>query len=343
MKKNKSGGLGSLMFNLFFGAILGFLCGMPVLGMAANTLAGLVPRMQGVAFSGVNKEIWIDTIMEGFYPTADWLNGVVDMSAFVENNTINLADAGVDPNVLINNTSFPIAVAARTDAAIAIALETLDSENTVVRNVEEMEAAYDKRSSVTRQHQSAIYSKARQRAIFNYAPAGDSTYTPVFAASGGTDAETTYKKLALADMTKMSKKFNAFDAPEIGRVAVLTPQHLQNILDENITLYNQYVNLPEGKPLRFAGWDIYSFSKNPVFNKTTLAKKAWGAAAAPTTDSMASVFFCKSEVMKADGTWDMFLTEKDPLQRGDIIGFQKRFIATSIRSKAVGAIVSSTP
>ncbi len=44
--------------------------------------------------------------------------------------------------------------------------------------------------------------------------------------------------------------------------------------------------------------------------------------------------------MKCDGDYEMFYTEKDVRERGDIIGFEKRFIAMPIRNKAIGAIRS---
>jgi hypothetical protein len=339
MKKQKSGGIFSLLYNFAVGLFLGSLMLMPIAGAIANTVAGFIPRSAGL-YSGVNKEIWISTIMEGFYPKADWLSRVVDMSAFVEFNTINLADAGVDPNVLLNNTSFPVASAVRTDTAIALALETLDSENTIVRNIEKIETAYDKLSSVTGQHQKAIRTKCYQRAAFNYAPATDTANHPLFDSTGAADG-TGLTTITLKDITKMQMKFNDLDLPEEGRFAILTPRDLQALLNANETLANQYANLVEGKVLRLAGFDLFVFSKNPVYNKTTKAKKSWGAVAAPSTDSTASVFVCPGEVMKADGTYDVFITQNDPGARGDILGFQKRFLATSIRSKGIGAIVGA--
>ena len=45
--------------------------------------------------------------------------------------------------------------------------------------------------------------------------------------------------------------------------------------------------------------------------------------------------------MKADGQIYMYARIDDPEERGTIVGFDKRFIATPIRNKAIGAIVST--
>ena len=63
----------------------------------------------------LQKEIWINQIKQNFYPDSSFLNFVRDFSALVEFDAINIAEAGVDPDVLINNNTYPIAVKQRVD------------------------------------------------------------------------------------------------------------------------------------------------------------------------------------------------------------------------------------
>lgn len=313
------------------------------IGAVAGFAFSFVPRSleSGIAMAGVNKEIWISDIMEGFYPAGEWLARAVDMSAWVEFNTINLTEAGVDPNVLINNTTYPVATAQRVDANLPLPLDTYDSENTLIRNVEAMEAAADKRASVIRQHQNAIIKKTRQKAAHAYAPASDAAYTPVLVTSGAADATAGGTKAAtLADLARMAKRFNDVDISLDGRQGVLCPLHLQQLIGQDTALYKQFMDQKEGQPLRYAGFDLFTFSSTARYNTSTNAKVAFGAAAAGTDSVGSSVFFQKDEVMRADGTWDMFLREKDPEQRGDIIGFQKRGLYLPIRNKAIGSLFS---
>ena len=103
----------------------------------------------------IEKQIWIDMILEGGIPDASFLSRSVDMTPLVEYNKINLAEAGVEPEVLFDNNVYPVAVESRTDIPLEIALHTLDTKNTVVRNIEAMELAYDKMASVVRGHKNA--------------------------------------------------------------------------------------------------------------------------------------------------------------------------------------------
>lgn len=56
----------------------------------------------------LQKEIWLDQLMNSFYPETSFLNFTVDFSAFVDNDKLNMTEVGVAPEVLINNNTYPI-------------------------------------------------------------------------------------------------------------------------------------------------------------------------------------------------------------------------------------------
>lgn len=58
-------------------------------------------------------------------------------------------------------------------------------------------------------------------------------------------------------------------------------------------------------------------------------------------DTYSSFAFSSDEVMKADGTVQIYERINDPELRATVIGFDKRFIALPIRNKAIGAIISA--
>ena len=101
-----------------------------------------------------------------------------------------------------------------------------------------------------------------------------------------------------------------------------------------------YIDFVNGQPKRFAGFNILEFTKNPIYNATTLQKEPFGKVKAG-TDTFCSFAFSADEVMKADGSFKMYERMNDPELRGTVIGFDKRFIALPIRNKGIGAIVSA--
>lgn len=307
------------------------------IGVAIGSM--LVGGGTGALHVGVNKEIWLPMILEGFYDLGAWLTRSVDLSAFVEYDVINLADAGVDPDVLVNTSSFPIPMAVRNDIHIPLPLDTLDSTNTIVRNVEEMETAYDKMASVTRQHQKAIFQKFIEKVAHAWCPATNTAATPILAATGG-DNGSGLKRLRIVDIIALQKAFNKAKIPQRGRVLLLNSEHLSDLLLEDKDLFKVFASTAEGSIARMYGFDVYTEEVTPTFNKTTGVKTAFGAAAAPSTDTHASIAWQEDEVMRCDGSVDMFSRLKDPEQRGDIVGFQKRVLGLPLRSKGIGAIYS---
>ena len=294
--------------------------------------------------AGLNKEIWLQQIMEAYRQKLGWMNQLEDMSAFVENNTINLSEAGVDPAVLVNNTTYPVAFAERADTPYAIPLDVLDTEGTVIRNARLIELSYDKMASVTRGHVNALQQFGGRRSSHAISPAANGTNTPVIGTSGA-DNGSGFKLITEDDIAKLAGLYDAIDAPDEGRILVLHPTMFNELIRTSPTLKEQRYRSAEGKinavMYELFGFQIEKFRSAAVYNKTTGAKKAWGAAAAPATDTISSFGFVKGEVMKAIGDYEMFERLNDPEQKGDIVNFQQRFISMPKRNKFISAIYAA--
>lgn len=281
----------------------------------------------------VEKQIWIDVIKENYYPDRSFLKRSVDMSSLVEHNTINLAEAGVDPNVLVDNKVYPVPTADRKDTPLSLPLHTFDTENTVVRNVEEMETAYDKMASVTRSHKNALYKKTATYATANWAPAKNGDLTPVVKTTGDVNGQG-HKAITFEDLLGIQAKFLAMDVDPSSLVVVLNPFHLVDLQLQDMKLYKTMIQTKD-----LWGMDFYTFSQLPYYTVASGQKVAWGTAAAA-TDTQCSLIYCEDEVMRAEGDTEMFVNYKVPAERGDVIGFQQRFTALPIRGKYTSAIYS---
>lgn len=281
----------------------------------------------------IEKQIWIESIMEGFMPDTSFLGDSVDMSEFVDNNSINLAEAGVDPNVLIDNTNYPVATAGRADLPLNLALHTFDTENTVVRNIEKKELAYNKVDSVVRAHKNALLKKESTFAAHNWCPTKNGEFTPVIGTSGAVN-RAGYKAFSFEDILTMIAKYRMLDVDIADLVSVLHPIHHTDLQTEDMKLYKEM--LASGK---IFGLPIKSFSRTPIFDASTGQKKAMGAVVGD-NDTISSLLYAKTQVMRAVGTTDVFSTLNDPGARGDILGYQQRFTALPIRGKYIGAFYS---
>ena len=284
---------------------------------------------------GLNTQVWVSQIQKNFYPDSSFLRETSDFSGLVEHDVINMAEAGIDPKVMINNTTYPVKMAERADTNHEIVLDEFSTENTVVREAEKVELSYDKVESVIFSHRNSLQAACAKKAAHAIAPAENTDFTPII---GTTGAEVDgFKCLTVADILDLKTAFDEMDAPLDGRVLVLSPRHLRDLILADLECFKDITDITNGQPRMFAGFKIYPFTKVPTYSKTG-AKNAYGAKAAD-GDRPASFAFCKSEVMRADGSFTMFERLRDPEERGDIIGFSKRFVCLPIRNKGIGAIV----
>lgn len=283
-----------------------------------------------LALAGVNQEIWTDILKENFFSKYPWLDGIDDWSEFVENNTINFASWGTNPVILKNNAVWPIVAAQRTDTAGTVTLDTYDSTTTRVRNVEEIEASYNKLTSVVNQHKKSLLQEIVTESLWNMGPA--TAAAGAIACTGSNRAlvigtqSTVAARITLDDIAGLQERWDALDFPQDGRVLVLNPYHRRDLMAQDLTLFKSFTDLKKGEALPLFGFDVYTVGNTPLYTKSTLAKKAYGAAADNTNDCVASVAFCQSESMKAMGDVEMFFREKanNPEQRADEVGFQMR-------------------
>lgn len=281
----------------------------------------------------IEKEKWIALLKEDFIPDASFLARSVDMSEFVDYNKINLAEAGVDPKVLVDNAVYPIPASQREDIPLEIPLHTLDTENTIVRNVEEKESSYKKMKSVVRGHKKALLTKCATMAAHSWAPNVDAALAPVRFAGGAPDSAGR-RSLSFEDVLRLRNWYTGHDIPLESLVLVLNADHQTDLMVEDL---KQYKAAMEARNL--FGIDYYVSSTMPYYESATGTKKALGAATI-VGDTQASLMYCDTEVMRALGTTEMFAKYKDPEQRGDMIGFQQRFTAMPIRGKYTAALVS---
>lgn len=292
----------------------------------------------------LNKEAWLPVILEQYDRQPTFLNKATDLSAFVDNDKIHIPSAGADPDVLLDNTTYPIAVNQRTDVDNEKTLQTYDIENTLVRNIEQAELSYDKMTSVTRRHVQSLVNKQGSRSSWLFTPSSDASLTPLLRTTGADDGTST-RKLQESDVLALARRFDDF-APNQMRTLVLTVKDWYDLLETSTILRGQQERMG-GNPgtitnaiFALYGFDIAIYNGENFFNKTTGAKLAYGAAT-DVNSRIASFAFVDSEVFRAVGNTDVFYKPKDlnPEERGDIFGLQQRFLAEPMRNGYIGAIV----
>jgi hypothetical protein len=289
--------------------------------------------------SDLNKQVWTGQLMKNFYPDTNFLQYAKDFTQFVDADKLKFADAGLDPKVLINNTTYPIVVTERIDTPLSIELDKFETENTLVRRPEVIEYAYDQLESVIMGHRNTLRTSTGAKAAHAFAPQEDTQFTPVLQTTGTNDG-TGRLRLVIEDILRLKTKYDELDYPMDKRYLVLHPKHVEDLILLDTKAFKDIIDFKDSAPQRFAGFNFLQCTRNPSYDKTTLKKVPFNAAV--TNQHTFSTFsFYGDEVMKADGELHMYATLDDPKERATIIGFDKRFVALPIRQKGIGSIISS--
>lgn len=305
---------------------------------------------KGSAMAGVYREIWTGELVESFQPEieASFLNEIPDYSDKVqssaggENEVIHLVDIGADPEVLINNTTYPIGYEELEDGDIAFSLDKFDTVATKVTEDELYAITYDKIGTANKKHKNAILASKFGKAIHALAPASHTTATPVIGTSG---AVKNGKKLCTVDdIIDLAAAMNDAGIPDDGnRILVLNTQHVAGILKEVKNFYKDYANIGKAMELKalFYGFKTYVYHNNPFYVAATNTKAPYKAVFAPATHNVASVAYYAPDMFRAEGSTKFYYDEPDTQNRFTAINYNHRYLVSPKKARAIAALVTS--
>lgn len=279
----------------------------------------------------LQKEIWVAGIKENPVPDHSFVMASTDMSEYVENNKLHLAEAGIEPAVhedyfAGNEDELPTATI--TDIPNEVILKTYSTEQTRHRDLQECELQYDKRNSIIGRHRTSLEKNLGKRAAFSWTPSATNTHNRIITLGlddsiidGIIDLQLFY-----ADLDK-SENLNI----------CLSPAHMAKIRKENKALYREIMST---KGADLYGFKIHSYSNNPLF--TSLGVKKPFGAVLEAGDKRCSFTWATDEVFRSFGDVEMYETLRHSGLQADILSFAQRALVGNIRAtnpKYLGAII----
>lgn len=286
-------------------------------------------------------ELWERELIKSLrFESRKWLQGIRDHSKWVGNDVIHLHEIGADPDVLIDNNTYPIASAQRADDEATISLHKYDTTNTIITDDELYAIPYDKEGSVVRQHREVLEEEIANHGLHKMAAASDAASTPVIETTGADDG-TGRLRLLPADMVTFKSRCDALNIPMDDRNLVLCQAHINDLLLEDQSFRDRYFNTETGE-LRamLYGFKTFDDNFNPVYDDVTLAKKAFGAAGAA-DDRNGSTFFYGKRMARAKGTVKAYkkVAAEDPDNRQTKLGYRVRAVVINKTTLGTGAII----
>jgi hypothetical protein len=338
--------LTTLMLSFFIGSVVGNVADInPLVTGAFGVGASLIPHTAeaGVLRAGLYPEIWTGIMIKKMRDTDEsigWFGRLKDMSQYANNDVIHMVDIGVDPDVLINNTTYPLQIQNLADGDKSFSLDKYQTKPTRITDDELHNLSYDKKTSVVERHKAKIDETKYIKALHAIAPDADLAATPVLKTTGA--ATNGRLALTMKDIVLLKEKFDKAKFPTVGRVLVLCSDHVNDLLGNDQKFAQQYYNYTTGKISNLMGFDVYEYQGCPLYESTTGVKLPYGGEATA-NHRQASIAFHESRVVKATGSTKAYLQDAStaPTTQENLVSFRHYFIALHTKKEGLGAIVSA--
>lgn len=319
--------------------------------LAVTFVTPLIPgkRVKGALFAGLYREAWDKEIIKRFNngDNTGWRQGIRDIGRYFsmlqdgETVVVNLTYFGVSPDVLINNTSYPLAIQALDGENVAVTVNKFQTKATPVTDDEIVGLNYNKIQVVQESHAIKIEEEKNSKALHSVAPAGNAAATPVLITTG--DLVSGRRMLIKKDLLTLRDKLNRLLHPRTGRRLVLCNDHINDLLNQDEKFADQYYNRTTGAIYNTVNFELFESNTNPYFNATTKAKLSYGAIPAG-TDTEASIYFHMQRVVQGKGFSKAYISESanDPLYQRTLLNYRHYDIVVPYKAEGIAAICSAT-
>lgn len=341
----------NLLVAVLFGAMIAPILEINPLAITVPMFAlGFLPKMVSNAAFALNTEVWVRDIQENLFANNLHVMKGINRSAFVKNLTVHEPQAGANPTVVKNRSSFPATVQKRTDTDRTWDIDEFTTDPFHIDDIEKTELSYDKRASILQQHLDTLNDNIGDEALFAWAlnTGARQLRTTGVLGDGSLSPGATGNRRAIVkeDVRRMAALFDRDNVPANMRFMSVPSDVYYELFDDE-TMFNSRTigraNLPDGVINEIFGFNVIKRSKVVVYdNAGTPAKKAVGAAAAA-TDNFGVVCWQNNSIVWAQGAIKVFAENAKPTFYGDLLSALVRYGTKVLRTdeKGVGTIIQA--
>ena len=300
------------------------------------------------------KEIWEKQIQKQLFLNDQFLNTVgLDHSMYVDNKTVHIPQAGSNPTVSVNLTSFPAAVGSRTDVDLTYDMNIYYTQPIRVGLDETAFLSYEKRASVLDSHLNKLRNVIGNRTLYSW---GGGVPTASIVRTSGTatakalapSATGTRKAPTVDDLFDIRNVLGMQNLNPNDPIYGIIPENMywEMVKNDNIKKYLEWGAAPigiSGEVPMVAGITLLRRSAVTVWDNTgTPVIKTIGSEGTPsspaTSDNQGALFISNSYVSKAMGAIKVYDENNSPTYYGDIISATVIHGASKMRTNGEGIV-----
>lgn len=295
-------------------------------------------------------EVWLNRVRQNLtiQDVAPWLDGIPELDTNVlemgsgdasELNVIHIPRTSFNPDVLINNSAYPLAVQAYTDDETVVSLDKYQTKPTSISDDKIIGASYAVIDPATKSHTNAINTKKYNKAAHAIAPTSNAAATPVLAVTGTARVSGGPLSLVYDDLVNLKDALDTAEVSTEGRRLVLSTAHWNDLLVDRKNFGDKLVNYNTGMPAPvIAGFELFQYNGNPLYTSAGV-KKAFGAVKVA-GDRQGSFAFWTGQIAKKSGMTKQYFKEakNDPEAQTNLLNYRHYFIAMPFDSKRIAAL-----
>lgn len=342
----------ALIFNIAGASAISLASGLPfaaILG-GGSVLSVFAGATSGQMNMAIQKEIWMNAIVEGLFADNSFLSKAYNADEFVNmGRTVHIPNAGVPSKVKKNRTVFPAQVETRTDIDLEFKLDEFTTDPIRIPHADTVELSYNKRESVIREDRANLIEQVSESFLFNWSPTGATNIIKTTGDAVVSHIENTTgnrKSFSKKDVNAAMLRFNRDNVPQEGRYLLLDAdmhsQLLDSMTEKEADAFFALADLKNGVIGKLYTFNVMMRSKALLYS-TAGTPKDWTATGA-TTDNAGALAWHENSVCRSLGEIKAFENNDDPTYYGDIYSFLVRAGGRPMRDDVKGllAIVQDT-
>lgn len=274
----------------------------------------------------LNKEVWQAAIIDNLYPDNSFAAKSVDDSAFIDNKTVHIPNAGAPSRVVTNRTVKPAQITQRSDVDLTYDMDELTTDPIYIPNIETIQFSYNKRESVISNDRRNLQNAAHINLLHRWGVGAEGNI--VKTTGKAVDAHTanaTGQRLSIGhdDVFRLMTRFDNEDIPQNDRYLLLDAfmyaHLLMDLTNSEKTAFFASANAQKGILGELGGFFIMKRSR--VLKLSTANKVTQWSADGAATDLAAGFAWQKESVSRALGNFKMFSDIDSPTYYGDTYSF----------------------
>ena len=324
------------------GTIVPIVAGPPSQGLSGS----------GMAFAGVEVEVWAKDIEETLFPENDFMWEAKDDNDKLVGTKVHLPQSGAPSRVVKNRSVFPATAVPRVDTLLDYEIDTYTTDPRHITMTEEEVVSYPKRQSIIEQDMETLTTDTAANLLYQWGVKVGNT-TNLYRSTGTARApylgtQTGNRNtVVFADFLRLHMMLNYMKVPNQGRCVLVDPglnNDLLQIKEFNNSLYiGQTDTVKSGFIGSAVGFKFYVRSEaNTYSNDASPILNAVGATP-QATDNLSIMAWHPKYVRRAwgnlaNGGLKVFENPEQALYYGNVLSLLVRCGGTQARADGAGVV-----